>query len=74
MPDLTFLRRPQVAERIGASIPTLERMVAAGDFPLPVQIGANSVAWRSDEVEAWMRARPRARITVKKPYKNHEAA
>lgn len=69
MTDLSFLRRPQVATKIGVSVPTLERMVADGRFPLPFQIGENSVAWRSDEVEAWMAERPRAKITVEKPYK-----
>lgn len=74
MADLTFMRRPQVAAKIGVSVPTLERLVADGKFPLPCQIGENSVAWRSDEVEAWMLERPRAKITVEKPYKSGEAA
>ncbi len=59
MPDLHFLRREAVAERIGVSVPTLERWVEVGAFPLPFQIGKNAVAWRSDEVESWILAQPR---------------
>ena len=73
MADISFLRRPQVAEKVGLSVPTIERMVAKGEFPLPFQLGANSVGWRSDEVEEWLLTRPRARITVEKPYKTEAA-
>jgi len=31
--------------------------VAAGTFPSPVAIGTRSVAWVSDEVDAWIESR-----------------
>ena len=35
------------------------RRCRAGDFPAPVKIGPNSVAWYADEVEAWLQQAPR---------------
>jgi len=29
------------------------------DFPSPVQLGANKIGWREDEVLAWEDSRPR---------------
>jgi prophage regulatory protein len=31
-----------------------------GDFPKPIKTGPNSIAWRSDEVLAWIESRERA--------------
>ncbi|GAB4231983.1 MAG: hypothetical protein Kow00109_04330 [Acidobacteriota bacterium] len=43
---------------------TLRRWVAAGDFPPPIPVGPNSLAWRADEVRAWLdrRAEQRAEL------------
>lgn len=38
---------------------TLRRWVREGNFPKPIKLGANCVAWRRDEVDAWLEARPR---------------
>lgn len=38
---------------------TLRRWVREGHFPKPIKLGANCVAWRLDEVDAWLEARPR---------------
>ena len=32
--------------------------IKRGEFPAPKRIGKRSVAWLSDEVEAWIAARP----------------
>jgi prophage regulatory protein len=37
----------------------LWRDIAAGRFPAPVSIGANSIAWFKSEVDEWKRSRPR---------------
>ena len=55
-----LLRRPQVLERVPVSETTLWRYVKAGTFPRPVRLGKNSVAWRADDVNAWIDARERA--------------
>ncbi|MGB8898974.1 MAG: AlpA family phage regulatory protein [Methylocella sp.] len=38
---------------------TLGRAIAQLDFPKPVELGRNRVAWNRDEVEAWRASRPR---------------
>ncbi|TAN11541.1 MAG: AlpA family phage regulatory protein [Burkholderiaceae bacterium] len=37
------------------SKPTIYRWVREGIFPAPVKIGPNSVAWRTEDVQAWAR-------------------
>jgi len=36
---------------------TLLRKVAAGEFPRPIRLGSNSIAWPAAEVIAWAAAR-----------------
>jgi len=43
-----------VLERTSWSRATLRRRVASGDFPKPVRLGPNRIAWREAEVNAWM--------------------
>ena len=50
-----FLRLPEVLSRTGLSRPTIYRKMGRGEFPKAVQLGANSVAWRESDVQAWMR-------------------
>ena len=38
---------------------TLRRWVWEGNFPTPIKLGANCVAWRRDVVDAWLASRPR---------------
>lgn len=38
---------------------TLWRAVKAARFPQPLVLGSRSIRWRSDEIEAWIDARPR---------------
>jgi prophage regulatory protein len=38
---------------------TLRRWVREGNFPKPIKLGANCVAWRREEVDAWLESRPR---------------
>ena len=35
-------------------------LIKEGDFPKPRQLGARRVAWREDEVQAWMVSRAEA--------------
>ena len=52
-----LLRKPIVLERTGLANSTLYYLIAKGDFPSPVKLGARSVAWRSSELEAWINSR-----------------
>lgn len=53
----TLIRRPVVLQRIGLSNATLNRLINAGDFPSPIQIGRRAVAWEEKSVDAWIEAR-----------------
>ena len=55
-----ILRYPDVQRVTGLNRKTIERRVKADRFPVPVRLGARAVGFRSDEIEAWIKARPRA--------------
>jgi prophage regulatory protein len=54
-PDL--LRMKDVLALLRVSEPTLWHWRRAGRFPQPLRIGPNSVRWRRETVEAWLRER-----------------
>ena len=54
------LRYPDVQRMTGLSRKTVERRLKAGDFPVPVRLGRRAVGFLADEVERWIRERPRA--------------
>jgi len=54
---MTLLRRRAVSAMTGLPRSSLYAAIKARRFPKAVQIGPRSVAWRSDEVEAWINAR-----------------
>ena len=54
-----FWRLPDVLAFTGfKSRSHLYTLAKAGRFPLPIEIGPNSIAWRRREVEAWAAALP----------------
>lgn len=55
----TLLRRPAVQAATGLSRSGLYAAMARNDFPKPVQLGPQSVAWRQSEVQAWIASRER---------------
>lgn len=55
-----LLTRTEVERRVGLKRSALYRMMRAGQFPLPLKIGARAVRWPSSEIEAWLVSRPRA--------------
>ena len=54
-------RLPSVAQRTTLSRSHLYALVKDGKFPKPIKLGARSVAWRVEDVEAWIEARMNAR-------------
>lgn len=42
------------------SKPTIYRAIRAKGFPAPVKISARRVAWKRDDIDAWLRAAPAA--------------
>jgi len=55
--EVHILRRREVERMTGLSRTTIWRLERGGDFPQRVQLSANSVGWRSNEVHAWIEAR-----------------
>jgi prophage regulatory protein len=49
-----LLRRREVALLTGLSRSSLYRLMATGDFPGPVHISSNAVAWPESEVHDWI--------------------
>ncbi len=60
----TILRRPEVESRTGLSRSTLYTMMAEGNFPRPVKLGARAVGWAESEIAAWLDGRKAARVTA----------
>ena len=54
-----LIRDPEVEAKTRRSRTQRWRDIRAGNFPAPVQIGPNAVAWFEDEVDAWLASRPR---------------
>ena len=53
-------RLPTVKAKTTFSEPSIYRLMREGKFPKPLKIGARAVAWRSDEVEAFINSRVRS--------------
>ena len=53
-----LLRLSQVKDATGVRRSTIYKLMAEGQFPRSVRITPRCVAWRSDEVEAWIATRP----------------
>jgi prophage regulatory protein len=51
---LRLLRFGEVRQRTGLSRSTIWRMERSGSFPMRIQVSVNVVAWREDEVDAWI--------------------
>lgn len=54
---LCILRRKQVQERIGLGRSSLYALIAANQFPRPVQLSTRAVGWREGDVTAWLESR-----------------
>lgn len=52
--------------RYGLVPATVYRWINEGTFPVPVNIGENSVAWHLEEIEQWRWSRPRAKVKQSK--------
>ncbi len=59
LPASGFIRQRQLLSIIPVSPATLWRWVKAGDFVQPVRLGANTTAWRIEDVRSWMNSQGR---------------
>jgi prophage regulatory protein len=57
----SLLRLPDVSRAVGLRKTAIYQRIRSGDFPPPVQLTERAVAWRTQDIEAWIRARPSTR-------------
>ena len=62
---LKLLRMRDLTSEYGLTPATVYRWIGEGSFPLPVNLGSNSVAWHREEIESWLKSRPRAKVKVR---------
>ena len=60
-----FLRRPAVEKLTGLPRSSIYKLMEAGEFPKPVKLSAQAVAWLESEVLDWMNQRIEAARTTK---------
>ena len=54
MSALRFIRLPEVLNRTGLSRTEVYRRMDEETFPKVIPLGKRSIAWRSDEIDAWI--------------------
>ena len=57
IPTHKYLRAQELATMLAVHRSTLWRWVHDGHLPRPVQLGPNTIAWDSREIEAWLAER-----------------
>lgn len=54
-----MLSKKKVVAETGLSSATIHRRIHAGDFPAPLQLTPNRIAWTEESIEEWKKSRPR---------------
>lgn len=52
-----LLPLPTILDLTSLSEPTISRAIKRGEFPRPVKLTKNRIAWREPEVRAWLASR-----------------
>jgi prophage regulatory protein len=52
-----ILRLPAVKASTGLSRSMIYQLIAAGDFPRQINLGARAVGWLESDVQAWIRVK-----------------
>lgn len=55
--SIEILRIRDVKRAVGMSVSTIYEWMANGKFPTPIRLGARSVGWKKDDIEAWQESR-----------------
>jgi hypothetical protein len=62
--DLIGRRDPDTGKRSNTIVPaspaSIYRWMEAGEFPPPLRLGPNTVAWRGSAINAWLAAKQQA--------------
>lgn len=56
-----LLRLQHVLDLTTLSRATIWRLVGSGNFPRPLQLSERAVAWREQDIVAWVQSRPVSR-------------
>lgn len=56
------ITRDAVADMLGVSLSTVQRLVRCGELPAPIRVGG-SPRWLASEIAAWLRERRGAAAT-----------
>lgn len=52
-----FIRLDELISKTGLGRSTIYRMIDKGEFPKPINITSNKVAWLQSEVTEWMKSK-----------------
>lgn len=58
-----LIRRREVQARVGLSRSSIYALMADKRFPAPVRLSERAIAWREEDIEAWISSRPSVRTT-----------
>ncbi len=51
---MRLIRCKALCHQLGFSRTTIWRWVREGTFPAPIKVNAHSIAWRKEDVDAWI--------------------
>ena len=72
MKNVLLVKKSEVLARCALSNSTLYRLIKNGSFPEPVKVtGCRAVAWRTDELDAWIEGLDRAVLANYKSCKSN---
>lgn len=57
-----LIRRKEVESITGLSRSSIYAMIARGDFPKPIKIGVQAVAWQESAIQDWISSRVAASL------------
>ena len=58
----TIIKRKNLPQLIGLSLPTIWRLIKEKDFPAPFQLSARTIGFDKAEIDKWIKARMDLRI------------
>lgn len=53
MPDVRFLRLPEVKDRVGLSRSQIYRLIQTGGFPAPLKLSRQVSVWPDQDITRW---------------------
>lgn len=59
----SLLGKQALCEKLSLSPRSVDRLVECGDLPSPLKISTRRIAWRADQIEAWVDSRPVAVVS-----------